>query len=199
MNKREAAKLATREKVLVAARALFSDPGYENTTVRMIAQRAEISSGGVFTVFESKEAILAEIVIERYEALADHLDQVLRDTPGSARARMKAAFAAAYGFEHHRHALLMRQIGASWSWSPSFEAESQRSLAKPFGFVGRLLVEAASTGEIAANADIPMLADLLLGVYLRMWRHGWYRRLDVAGMAALADPQIDNIFKGAAP
>jgi TetR/AcrR family transcriptional regulator, cholesterol catabolism regulator len=199
MNRRETTKLETREKVLAAARALFSDPGYDQTTVRMIAQRAGVAVGSVFTTFDGKEDVLAAIIVEKYDELADALAQVVRETPGSARARLKAAFAAAYALEHQRHAMLMHQISASWVWSREFETRSQAGLVRPFGFVFALLEEARQSGELRDDAELPILADAVLGLYMRNWRHGWYRDLDVAGMAGLAAKQVDLLFDGAAP
>ncbi len=199
MNRREAAKQQTRLKVLAAARALFADPGYEQTTIRMIAKAANVAVGSVFTTFAGREAVLAAIVTEKYDELAETLRQVVAQTPGSARDRLKAAFAAAYAFEIQRHAMLLHQIAASWVWSREFEAQSQSGLARPFGFVFALLAEAREAGEIAKGADLPLLADAVLALYMRNWRHGWYRELDAAGMAALAARQVDLLFDGAAP
>lgn len=199
MNRRATAKLATRNKVLDAARALFADPGYDQTTIRMIAQRAGVAVGSVFTTFASKEEVLCAIVIEKYDALAEALRHAVETTSGSARERLKAAFAAAYAFEIDRHAMLMHQISASWVWSKTFEAQSQAGLVRPFGFVFGLLEEARARGEVRADADVLLLADTILALYMRNWRHGWYRGLGVPEMASLAAQQVDLIFDGAAP
>lgn len=197
MNKREAAKLYTRNRVLDAARRLFADPGYDRTTVRAIASLAGCSVGSLFTTFDGKEDILAAIVFERYAGLAEALRGALAEATGDPRARMKAAFAAAYAFDVDRHAMLMHQIGATWTWSAETEQKSQAALAGPFGFVFDLLREAQSGGHIRPDIDILMLGDMIMGVYLRGWRAGWFQGLDPAGMAAFASPQIDVVFDGA--
>jgi AcrR family transcriptional regulator len=46
---RKSQKEATRQRVLDAARDLFETQGYEETTVREIARRAEVAVGSVFT------------------------------------------------------------------------------------------------------------------------------------------------------
>jgi AcrR family transcriptional regulator len=197
MNKREAAKLETRNRVLDAARRLFADPGYDRTTVRAIASLAGCSVGSLFTTFEGKEDILAAIVFERYAGLAEALRSVLSKEAGDPRARMKAAFAAAYAYDFDRHAMLMHQIGATWTWSAETEQKSQAALAAPFGFVFDLLGEAQSGGHIRPDIDLAMLGDMIMGVYLRGWRAGWFMGFDAAGMAAFAAPQIDVVFDGA--
>lgn len=61
---REAAKAATRETVLTAARRVFEEAGYEAATIRLIACRAGLSTGAVFSHFSGKALL--------YEAVYDH-------------------------------------------------------------------------------------------------------------------------------
>jgi AcrR family transcriptional regulator len=194
---RDEQKQRTRDRILAAARKLFASPGYEETTIRMIASEASVAPGSVFTTFESKEDVLLAIATEKYDELADHLAACLSKANGPARARLKLAFEAAYAFEQGRIALLMKQLGASWTWSHDMEQRSQERLARPFGFVSLLLREAEANGEIRPGLDIPLIADVLLGIYLRNYRHAWFRRLEPAATAALAARQIDLVFDGA--
>ena len=64
LNRRQAAKVRTRQKVLEAARALFAERGYEAATIRDIAKGAGMSTGAVFANFQDKaelfDAVLAE-------------------------------------------------------------------------------------------------------------------------------------------
>ena len=48
LNRRQAAKVRTRQKVLDAARSLFAERGYEPATIRDIAKVAGMSTGAVF-------------------------------------------------------------------------------------------------------------------------------------------------------
>ena len=51
-------KLATRRKILTAARAQFRSQGFGETTTRGISQHAGIAAGTLFNYFSSKEAIV---------------------------------------------------------------------------------------------------------------------------------------------
>lgn len=51
---------ATRERIQEAARELFARLGYERTTVRLIAEKADIHPSLVIRYFESKERLFAE-------------------------------------------------------------------------------------------------------------------------------------------
>ena len=58
------AKTATRERIIKVAAKLFASEGWENTTTRGIAAAAGIATGTLFNYFESKEAIVAELISE---------------------------------------------------------------------------------------------------------------------------------------
>lgn len=55
LNRRQAAKLRTRQRVLAAATDLFKDVGYAKGTIRAIAKKAGMSTGAVFANFDDKD------------------------------------------------------------------------------------------------------------------------------------------------
>src|SRR4029079_16907220 len=74
IGKRERAKAANREAILVATRRVFAQLGYDAATVRDIIRGTELASGTFYNYFRSKEEV--------YEALADdgaaRFTQILR-------------------------------------------------------------------------------------------------------------------------
>jgi AcrR family transcriptional regulator len=58
--RREASKQATRAAIRVAAKQLFADRGFEQTTVRDIARAANVTERTFYRYFETKEALLAQ-------------------------------------------------------------------------------------------------------------------------------------------
>jgi AcrR family transcriptional regulator len=67
--RREARKQATRTAVLHAAQRLFALHGYENTTVRAIADAAGVTERTFYRYFDGKEGLLAEEAIDWTEKL----------------------------------------------------------------------------------------------------------------------------------
>ena len=57
--KREAGKLARRDRLYEAAVTLFREQGYEHTTVDQITRRAGVAKGTFFNYFPTKDAVLA--------------------------------------------------------------------------------------------------------------------------------------------
>ena len=56
----------TRQGVMEAAYELFLTQGYAATSMRQIAERAGLALGGIYNHFSSKEAIFAELILERH-------------------------------------------------------------------------------------------------------------------------------------
>ncbi len=55
---------ATREMILQAAHDLFKEQGYHGTSMRQIAESAQIALGGIYNHFESKEQIFNTVLID---------------------------------------------------------------------------------------------------------------------------------------
>jgi len=69
----------TREKIIEAATKVFFKHGYEETSVRMIQEEADVVTGSFYHFFPSKE-LLFEIVVERFLAgYSEKINQVLEN------------------------------------------------------------------------------------------------------------------------
>ena len=67
----------TRTRILASALALFAKKGYEHTTFTDIAARLKMTKGAVYWHFESKEALLVELVREMLEKFQRRLEEFL--------------------------------------------------------------------------------------------------------------------------
>ena len=73
--RREREKEERRQSILRAARVVFFENGFHRATVDDVAERAEVSKGTVYLYFESKETILAFLLLEGLDELVDKLEQ----------------------------------------------------------------------------------------------------------------------------
>lgn len=102
LNKRQAAKSATRAKVVSAAAKLFAEVGYEKATIRDIAKAAKMSTGAVFANFEDKAAlytaiqghapVTAEQGLELFMLMRDLLPEAEAEILGRQASGVGAAF-----------------------------------------------------------------------------------------------------------
>lgn len=56
----------TRQAIIEAAYSLFVEQGFHATSIRQIAQKAEIALGGIYNHFESKEQIFDAVLFEKH-------------------------------------------------------------------------------------------------------------------------------------
>ncbi len=73
ISRREREKLARRKSILQAARELFYEHGYQASTIDMIAERAELSKGTIYTYFDSKDELYVSAIIEAFLELEKRL------------------------------------------------------------------------------------------------------------------------------
>jgi AcrR family transcriptional regulator len=72
------AKLATRQRILEAARRLFAQDSYESTTTRDLAREAGIAAGTLFNYFPTKEAVALSLAVEALNEARDTYGQKCR-------------------------------------------------------------------------------------------------------------------------
>ena len=73
--RREREKEERRQSILRAAREVFFEHGFHRATVDNVAGRAEVSKGTVYLYFESKETILAHLLLVGLDELVGELER----------------------------------------------------------------------------------------------------------------------------
>ena len=72
----------TRRKIISAARELFSAMGFDRTTTLLIAERANLSVGGLYAHFRNKEELFLYILEQRsrdtYQVTRDCIQEILK-------------------------------------------------------------------------------------------------------------------------
>jgi len=71
--RRDRERHQTRQAILEAARAIATDEGWEAVTMRRLAERIEYSLPVLYTHFENKAALVAELARLGYHTLAERL------------------------------------------------------------------------------------------------------------------------------
>ena len=198
MGVREQQKQATRARVMDAARDLFDHVGYEETTIRAIAEKAGVSVGSVFTTFSSKADILSQVIAERTAALTVELERVTPHLRGSLTDRLSSILAVHYDFQMRRPKLYLAYLAASFR--ASHEQGFVRMGANP-GLqapMRELLLGAIERGEAPATLDIELAIETLVALY----GFNYLRVAEGAGSAdltAVMDRQLRLLFEGLQP
>lgn len=102
--RRKRQKQFLRREILDAARSLFIRDGYENVSMRRIAEKIEYSPTTIYLYFKDKAELLDSICAETFEKLIQKLERI-RKTPGDPVERLKRGLHAyvEFGLENLQH------------------------------------------------------------------------------------------------
>lgn len=106
--------IQTKSRITHAAKTLFIKKGYAATTLREIAQCANVTTGAFYKYYRSKDEILVAIFNDRYKEqwklFCDLKDSFKLEDYIEIDAKMNKGLADAYGYE-----LLKVYFSAQWS------------------------------------------------------------------------------------
>ncbi|MEK6288575.1 MAG: TetR/AcrR family transcriptional regulator [Acidobacteriota bacterium] len=102
--RREREKEALRQDILDAARELFVKEGYENVSMRRVAEKIEYSPTTIYLYFEDKASLLYAICEETFAKLAKRMEAITRqsDEPIEALRRGCRAYVD-FGLKYPNH------------------------------------------------------------------------------------------------
>jgi AcrR family transcriptional regulator len=184
--------------VLAAARDLFDQMGYEQTTIRMVAEQATVSIGSVFTCFSSKAELLSHVMDARLDGLYGEMEAILPHLRGATADRLRSIMAAHYGFETRRLRLFVTYISASFTWAPDQRVTPVGQNHRLKTILTDTLRAGMARGEVRPDTDVELFIDALLAAYIWNYRHACYENASAERMIELMDRQIGLLFDGVA-
>lgn len=81
-NKKETVAAFHREQIMTAAEKIFSEKGFDQTTIADISSASQYSRRTVYAYYQSKEDILHHIIAKGLSALKQDIDQALEQGDG---------------------------------------------------------------------------------------------------------------------
>ena len=106
MNKRSG--IESKKRIINAALKLFSEYGYSKASMRMIANAASISIGGLYLYFKNKDELYLTLIKSRLDELADMMRQSLKDIDDPADAVSKFILLHLAYAKKHRELILVQ-------------------------------------------------------------------------------------------
>ena len=144
---------ATKERILGAARGLFAERGYTDTTMEAIAVSAGVAPRTVYSSFGSKREILEAIRrAASEEATADDVDEILQEPDALKRLDLAAGWLRK---RNERSADLVAVYRAAAATEPQLANEWRRLLQERRRDSERI---AASLGGVLASPAEPATA-----------------------------------------
>jgi AcrR family transcriptional regulator len=172
----------TRTKLLVAARSLIREKGYENTTLEEIAERAGMTTGAIYGNFKNRDELFISLGQTYWPPIKPQVK------PGSSFAAIMRAMAEATiaAIPDRSAAAVGRLTGLAYTLThEEMRAQVREVTARSYAF-GEQWVHAVIKEE-----DLPMPADQLVRVLHAMTEGLVFQRL--------LTPELmpDEIFRAA--
>ncbi|HLK05031.1 MAG TPA: TetR/AcrR family transcriptional regulator [Candidatus Acidoferrum sp.] len=141
-----------RQEILDAASELFVKEGFENVSMRRIADRIEYSPTTIYLYFKDKAELLESICQETFSKLMQRLSKIL-EQPGDPIARLKRGLLAyiEFGLEnpHHYRSTFMTPIPEGFDAEKYIKPESAGIQA--FDFLRRCVYDCIAAGKFKSK------------------------------------------------
>lgn len=183
-----------RADLIEAATDLFSEHGFERTTVRMIAERMGVLSGSLYSHIAGKEQVLCEIVVD----VAD--DFLARAAAVRARGDDPAVTLREL-CRSHLDVLHERQAAVTVYYDEwrKLGADDRRRITTLRERYERHFAETVEEG-MRAGAFAPVDVRSIVYVLLSScnWTYQWYSRDGALTPRTIADAYVDIVMNGLA-
>jgi len=185
----------SREAILIAAAKLFRRQGYSATTLRQIADLAKIKAGSIYYYFDSKEAILDEVLDEGLRRVFNGVKLRLQQA-GEVSHRRRIALA----IEGHLAALHDASDFTSaniriYGQLPERLKQPHRPIRRAYArYWDKLFLDAREAGEIRSDIELVPLRIFVLGAL--NWTVEWFDLSKKDAVQKLASRTESMIFDG---
>ncbi|EGF96189.1 HTH-type transcriptional repressor KstR2 [Brevundimonas diminuta] len=192
LNRRQAAKVRTRQKVLDAARTLFAERGYDAATIRDIAKGAGMSTGAVFANFQDKAELFEAVFSEEMEGLL--LDIRTAAAEGRVLDRLSNGLTAGYHRSLDHLPLMQAMVARSWFQPEDADLRSRAFVRPLVEAVAEILQAGVREGELRQDVDLPMLARLIWDVFINNFRFAAYDNWGIEELTPHIRKQLELIL-----
>jgi AcrR family transcriptional regulator len=140
-----------RQEILDAASELFVREGYENVSMRRIADKIEYSPTTIYLYFKDKSELLEQVCKETFGRLVQRLSKIM-EQPGEPVERLKRGLLAyiQFGLEnpHHYRATFMMMLPEGFDEKKMHHEDSPGMQA--FAFLTRGVADCLKDGKMPA-------------------------------------------------
>lgn len=196
LNRRQAAKIRTRQKVLDSARQLFAERGYEPATIRDIAKGAGMSTGAVFANFQDKAELFEAVLTTDMVQVAERVRAAAAAESGL-KDRLRAALTATYHASIDQLPLVQAVVARSWFQPVAAEMRTREAIKPLISVISDTLQTGVREGELSQDSDVHLLCELIYDAFLSNYRRAAYDGWTVDQLTAHMSKQIDIILASA--
>lgn len=142
-------KAEMRHRILAAAHRMFGTEGFENTSIRKIADRISYSPGAIYRYFASKDDILFALHAEAFNAFRDRLRTTFEIEDPAQRLRAMGREYLAFALENPEYYDLMFILKSPMQSDQ--QSDSWESGMKAYNCLAETVAEGISQGRFKAQ------------------------------------------------
>ncbi len=156
-------KEAAKTKIIQAARKVFAEKGYHDTTMDDIAKEIGVSKGALYSYFKSKEDLLKELSLQNHQTLRDIINTACKShdlTP--ALEEVYVQMTEKYGGNMHTNF----EIIALAAHEPTTKKIIMEDFQRDIDTVQSFLEDKMKQGTMRTDVNARALAELFTSLYM---------------------------------
>ena len=182
-------------QILEAAEQLFADKGFEGTSVRDIAETANVNVAMISYYFGSKEKMLDSLFSYRSEASLMKLESMLYHK--NITTLQKVNMLIDYYIDKIQdqpcfYKIMMREQVASFR--PTTTAMIMDFKRKNQALIEQLIHEGQKKGEFKKHIEVPLMMATLIGTVSHIITTQYYYR-EVNNLQSMSDEELNTLLK----
>lgn len=156
----------TVEEILVISTKLFLEKGYEKTSIQDILDALNLSKGGLYHHFRSKEEILSAVLEKRSNGLSIMFHDLIQNTIAeNTKEKLKKIM---FQFMNHEQTHSIDMVVASQIHNPYFIVSGlQSSINQDAQMISKLIEEGMNDGSL--DVKEPLLCAELFLLLFNIW------------------------------
>lgn len=185
-DRRERARRNLREEILAAAREIAREQGWTAVTIRRVAERVKYSPPMIYEHFQTKDALLSELVLSGHRELRRRLRAAL-DSDGDSQGRFMACGLAYWTFA--RESPELYQVMHGFGGVPFGNERAPEEAREVFGLIRSAIEGVADSRGMKLS---PEEADDQAGL-VWSWIHGLLA-LTMSGRIPGEETRVRRLF-----
>lgn len=175
MTKKIPKSTTSQKRVLDAAAKIFRDYGYAGTTMRVIADEAELKAGSIYYHYKSKDDLISAVLDLGINSVISRVKQALQRLPedASGRKRVETAIHAHVSaiIENGDYTLATRRVSGQ---VPEAIRAHNLELRNSYATLWQdILLDAQKRGEFRSDASMTLARLFILGAL--NWTVEWFK------------------------
>lgn len=180
-----------RMRVRTVAIQVFRQEGFEGTTMKLLADRAGLSVGMIYQLYEGKADVLLDVVSTHNAAQWAVLEALAAQASGFDG--LIQLFAARYGFDLRVPQLAGIVMAQAWLWEMDRELRYREDVAR---FQGHIAAVVRRGYPDASAADVTAVAEGAHDIYVRGLRAGVFDGATPEQCAQRLRPVLAVLLRG---